>query len=367
MARKKILLIAGTRPEAIKLAPVVSALRAGGRSECVLLSTGQHREMLDSVFRLFSLKPDVDLALMRHGQSLEEIASHIFQLLPPVLATHRPDLVIVQGDTSTAFLGALCASYQQIPVAHVEAGLRTYNKLSPFPEELNRRLLSSLADIHFAPTAGNRDNLLREGVSPGSIYITGNTVIDALLQIAKRPHTFDETALEGLADRRILLVTTHRRENFGEPLKQICTALRQLVKAFPDIEIVLPVHPNPNVSTTLRVELGSTDRIRLIAPLDYEPFVHLMQRAAIILTDSGGIQEEAPALGKPVLVMRDSTERPEAVAAGTVRLVGTATARIYEESSHLLNNQSAYQAMSRAINPYGDGTAAKQIAEILTK
>jgi len=370
--KKRVLSVIGTRPEGIKMAPLVRQLAEDPRFESKLCLTSQHREMLDQVMNLFELKADYDLALMRPGQELADITSGILQGLTPVLQEFRPDVVLVHGDTATTFGATLAAYYQQIAVGHVEAGLRTGNLYSPWPEEGNRKLTGSLSAIHFAPTEGSRNNLLREGVASETIHITGNTVIDALLEVVDRLET--DTALrEAQAsqfpflddDRRLLLVTGHRRESFGDGFERICQALAQTAQRHPELQIVYPVHLNPNVQGPVNTRLAGIDNIHLIKPQDYLPFVYLMHRATLILTDSGGVQEEAPSLGKPVLVMRETTERPEAVEAGTVKLVGTNIDRINHHLDELLTDSAAYTAMSRAHNPYGDGHACQRIRDAL--
>ncbi len=354
------------------MAPLVRQMAEDPRFESRLCLTSQHREMLDQVMKLFKLKADYDLALMRPGQELADITSGILQGLTPVLQEFRPDVVLVHGDTATTFAATLAAYYQQIAVGHVEAGLRTGNLFSPWPEEGNRKLTGSLSAIHFAPTEGSRNNLLREGVASETIHITGNTVIDALLEVVDRLET--DTALrEAQAsrfpfldnDRRLLLVTGHRRESFGDGFERICQALAQTAQRHPDLQIVYPVHLNPNVQGPVNSRLAGIDNIHLIEPQDYLPFVYLMHRATLILTDSGGVQEEAPSLGKPVLVMRETTERPEAVEAGTVKLVGTNIDRITQHLDELLTDSAAYNTMSRAHNPYGDGLACQRIRDAL--
>ncbi|OIQ10049.1 non-hydrolyzing UDP-N-acetylglucosamine 2-epimerase [Neomoorella thermoacetica] len=364
----KILTVFGTRPEAIKMAPVVKELNLHPEEfTCLVAVTAQHREMLDQVLRLFHIKPDYDLDIMRPRQTLEEITTRALTGLAGVLKEARPDLVLVHGDTTTTFVAALAAFYQQIPVGHVEAGLRTGDRYAPFPEEMNRRLAGVLTDIHFAPTAKARDNLLREGIAPEHIYVTGNTVIDALKATIREEYQFGEHGLAGLdfREKRVILVTAHRRENWGEPLKEIFTALRDLIRRHPDTALIFPVHYNPRVRQLAREVLGGQERVYLIEPLDYEPFVNLMNRAYLVLTDSGGLQEEAPALGKPVLVLREVTERPEAVAAGTVRLVGTAYRDILAAAEELLTDRQAYLQMAHAVNPYGDGQASRRIRSAL--
>lgn len=365
----KLIVVFGTRPEAIKMAPLVKALQQSPKLEVKVCVTAQHRQMLDQVLQLFEIAPDFDLNLMRPGQTLTQLTCNILQGMEGVFAQYKPRWVLVHGDTSTTLATSLAAYYQQVGVAHVEAGLRTHNLYSPWPEEANRQLTGRLAGLHFAPTVQAQANLLNEGVPPASIHVTGNTVIDALLNISQRLD--QDTALsEQLAAqfscldaaKRLLLVTGHRRENFGAGFEAICQALK-VIASKPDVQVVYPVHLNPQVQEPVRRILGNVDNVHLIEPLDYLPFVYLMKRSHIILTDSGGVQEEAPSLGKPVLVMRDTTERPEAVAAGTVRLVGTDTTRIVTETLNLLNEPASYQQMAFAHNPYGDGTACQQIRQ----
>lgn len=369
-----ISLIFGTRPEAIKLCPLVLALRTtGGRLTPHVCVTGQHRQMLDQVLQVFDVQPDVDLALMQPGQTLAGLTSRVIAAVDGYLEQHKPDRVIVQGDTTTAFCAALAAFYRRIPVGHVEAGLRTWNKYSPFPEEVNRVLTSHITDLHFAPTAWARDNLLREGIPADRVVLTGNTVIDAL-HIAQRKVAENRPEIPGLPrelfdgperHRRMVLITGHRRENFGSGFESICRAIATLAGKFPDVSLVYPVHLNPNVREPVFRLLGGLKNVHLIEPLGYLPFVALMERATVILTDSGGVQEEAPSLGKPVLVMRDTTERPEAVEAGTVRLVGADAARIVDGVSTLLTDARAYAEMAQAMNPYGDGRACERIVQAL--
>lgn len=362
----KVLTVFGTRPEAIKMAPVVMALKDTPGIECFVAVTAQHRQMLDQVLNLFSINPDYDLDIMKERQDLYGVTTLALNGLKRVYEELRPDLVLVHGDTTTTFAGALAAFYQQIPVGHVEAGLRTYNRYAPFPEEMNRCLTGRLAELHFAPTEKARQNLLAEGVPPETIWVTGNTVIDALL---KTVGDYDLRSLLPGVDwsRRIILVTAHRRENWGEPMREIFRAVRELVCSFVDVEVVFPVHKNPVVREMALSELSGLGRVHLIEPLDYEPFANLMNRSYLILTDSGGIQEEAPSLGKPVLVLRETTERPEALMAGTVRLVGTDRERILSEVSRLLTDDEAYESMARAQNPFGDGHAAERIAQTVSE
>ena len=367
MEKSRTLAIFGTRPEAIKMAPVVQCLENAPEFESSVCVTAQHREMLDQVLALFSISPDVDLDIMSPGQSLDQLTAALVSGLGPVMDRFRPDLVLVHGDTTTTFAASLSAFYRKIPVAHVEAGLRTGNRYSPWPEELNRRLTGSLATLHFAPTRRARDNLLAEGVSRNSIFVTGNTVIDALLSVralAPGSNVAQQLIAKLDPDRRLLLVTGHRRESFGRGFEQLCQGLRELARR-QDVEIVFPVHLNPKVRDPVHRLLADVPGIHLVEPLDYLPFVALMDRAEIIITDSGGIQEEAPSLGKPVLVTRETTERPEAVEAGTVRLVGTESTRIVDEVTRLLESRDAYLQMTHVHNPYGDGKAAERIVETL--
>ncbi len=364
----KVMTIFGTRPEAIKMAPVVLELQKHpGRIRSFVAVTAQHREMLDQVLHLFKIQPDYDLDIMSQGQTLYDITSRALTGLREVLASASPDLVLVHGDTTTTFAGALAAFYQQIPVGHVEAGLRTGNKYSPYPEEMNRKLAGVLTDLHFAPTMTARDNLLRENVPAASVFVTGNTVIDALLSTVDPAYRFAGEWLPSISfpTSRVILVTTHRRENLGEPMRQVYQALKRIVSEFPDVEILFPVHRNPKVREVVDSVLGGLPRVHLTDPLDYEPFANLMARSTLIITDSGGIQEEAPSLGKPVLVLRDTTERPEALEAGTVKLIGTAEETVYGETKALLSDRALYRAMSEATNPYGDGQASRRIVQAI--
>ncbi len=363
----RVLSIFGTRPEAVKMAPVVTRLVDTHGIESAVCVTAQHREMLDQVLDLFAISPDYDLDIMRPNQSLSSLTAAVFTTLEPVIDQARPDWVLIQGDTTTVMATALLAYYHHIHIGHIEAGLRTGDKWQPFPEEINRRVAGVVADLHFAPTAWARDNLLREGVSEKHIFITGNPVIDALQSVITKPYNFESGPLGQIpANRRLILVTAHRRENFGKPLENIFNALRQIAEAYADdIYVIYPVHLNPNVQAPAQRILADVPNIRLIDPLDYLPMVHLMKRAYLILTDSGGLQEEGPALGTPVLVLRQKTERPEAVEAGTARLVGTETGRIIAETRRLLEDQALYNAMARAANPYGDGHAAEKIVAAL--
>ncbi len=359
------MVVFGTRPEAIKMAPVVKELEKVKDIETLVVVTAQHREMLDQVLHLFEIKPQYDLDLMKEKQDLYSITSGVLTGLKEIMFKEKPDLVLVHGDTTTTFTAALAAFYQKIPVGHVEAGLRTKNKYSPYPEEMNRVLTSRLTELHFAPTETAKANLLQEGMASFKIWVTGNTVIDALLGTVKNDYSFSDKLANINFDRRILLVTTHRRENWGHKMREIYKALLSLIDEFDDVELVFPVHMNPTVRDLAFEILGNRERIHLIEPLDYEPFANLMNKSHFILTDSGGLQEEAPSLGKPVLVLRDTTERPEAVSAGTVRLVGTVKDKIYQEAKLLLTDKDEYEKMARAINPYGDGQAAPRIVEII--
>lgn len=363
-----VLVILGTRPEAIKLAPVIRCLKdnLGPQDPVRVCSTGQHQEMLEPVLELFRIEPDVRLDVMRPDQRLPDLASRLLDRLRRVFEENRPRLVLVQGDTTTAFIGALSAFYDRVPVGHVEAGLRTHDLERPFPEELNRQIVSRIARYHFAPTESARRNLLAEGIPADAIQVTGNTVIDALLQIVAMPYSL-AAPLSGIlaAGRPLILVTAHRRESFGKPFRQICRALLEIARRHPEYDLIYPVHLNPNVRKDARQFLERVPNIHLIPPLDYLPFVHLMNRSHLILTDSGGIQEEAPSLGKPVLVLREATERPEAVEAGTVRVVGFDEERIVAETERLLQDTAHYESMSRAINPYGDGQASGRIVSVV--
>jgi UDP-N-acetylglucosamine 2-epimerase (non-hydrolysing) len=363
----RVLSVFGTRPEAIKMAPVVRALRAvPDRFDVHVCVTAQHRTMLDQVLDVFDLKADVDLDLMVPGQSPAGIAAGILDRLPPLLRHLKPDVVLVQGDTATTFAAAFAAFLERIPTGHVEAGLRTGDRWQPFPEEMNRVLTTRIAALHFAPTPAARDALVRENVPAADIYLTGNTVIDALLQTVRREYHFRTPSLAGLdPDRRVVLVTTHRRESFGAPLRSTCAAIRELAARFPELQFVLPVHPNPEVKGTVEELLCDLPGMHLIPPVDYLEFVHLVSRSDLVLTDSGGLQEEAPSLGKPVLVLREVTERPEGVAAGTALVVGTDRERIVAAASELLTSPEAYARMANAVNPYGDGRASERIVAAL--
>ena len=369
---KKVLTVFGTRPEAIKMSPLVLALKNDDRFDSKVCVTAQHREMLDQVLGLFEIIPDYDLNIMRHGQNLNDITTAILVGLKPVLDEFRPDIVLVHGDTATTFATALSAYYQQIPVGHVEAGLRTGNIYSPWPEEGNRQLTGVITRFHFAPTDTSQANLVAENVDPNLIFVTGNTVIDALLWVRDKINSNPELSLELARNypmldtaKQMILVTGHRRESFGSGFDRICKALRVIAEKHPTCQIIYPVHLNPNVQEPVKRLLKDLNNIHLIEPQDYLPFVFLMTQATLILTDSGGIQEEAPSLGKPVLVMRDTTERPEAVVAGTVKLVGTDINTIVTEVLNLLTDETAYQRMSQAHNPYGDGYSCQRILDII--
>ncbi len=366
---KKVLSVFGTRPEAIKMAPLVNCLAGTQQIESRVCVTAQHREMLDMVLKIFGIVPDWDLNLMSHGQTISGITVKVVTELGAILDQYQPELVLVHGDTTTSFAAALASFYRKIPVGHIEAGLRTGNIYSPFPEEMNRRLTGTLATYHFAPTEGNRRNLLQTGVSDTNIFVTGNTVIDALHLVLKKDYNFPIPLLNKIDYRkkRVILLTAHRRENWGIGLENIFRAVSTIIKDFPDTELIFPVHPNKIVADTARRILAHTERIHLIEPLDYVPFVNLIDRSYLILTDSGGIQEEAPSLGKPVLVLRTETERPEAVEAGTVRMAGVEYERIYELTAALLKDEEEYKKMARAVNPYGDGKAAQRIVDIIKK
>lgn len=362
----KILSIFGTRPEAIKMAPVIRELESCSDIESRVVLTAQHREMLDQVVDTFNIKPDYDLEVMRPGQDLFDVTAAVLKGLKGILEVERPHLVLVQGDTTTTFTGALAAFYRQIPVGHIEAGLRTYQKFAPFPEEINRVLTTRLADLHFAPTDRSRDALLKEGVDRARIFVTGNPVIDALYQALEQPYHLDPVISRAFRDnKRVILLTTHRRENLGAPLQGVYMALREVLLAHPDVGVVFPVHKNPAVRREVNSILRGVERVYLTEPLDYLPFINVMKMSYLVLTDSGGIQEEAPALGKPVLVLREVTERPEAVAFGTARLIGTDLRKVEYEVNHLLDDEDAYLRMSNAVNPYGDGIAARRIIQAI--
>ncbi len=368
MKKIKAIVIFGTRPEAIKMAPVIKALRNRKEFQVSVCVTAQHREMLDQVTNWFKIDVDYDLNLMKDNQFISEVAANALQKIEGILNIEKPDLVLVQGDTTTAFVGALAAFYQKIPIGYVESGLRTWNKFNPFPEEINRVLLSHLADFHFTPTKLSKNNLEKEGIPSRNIFVTGNTVIDALFETVKR-HNKNQLLNKGKKinlNNKFILVTTHRRENFGPPLKNICLAIAELVKKEKiDAEVIIPVHRNPNVKGVVFALLRNIPGIHLVEPLDYHVFCNIMAKSYLILTDSGGIQEEAPSLGKPVLVLRQTTERPEGIAAGTVKLIGTKKENIVKETKKLLENEKEYQKMVESVNPYGDGKASQSIVKII--
>jgi len=365
----KVALILGTRPEVIKMAPIIEKLKRHPRIHPFVIITAQHRQMLDQMLEVFSIPVYCDLNIMKRHQNLSDITIRATQKLYQLIEKVDPDIVMVQGDTTTSFIGSLVAFYGRIPVAHIEAGLRTHDKYNPYPEEINRKLISAISDLHFAPTTGSKNNLLKEGIPGNSIYVTGNTVIDALLMIVGRIRNKNRTSIRlrgvDLKRHKLILVTAHRRENWGEPLREICAALKKLVQLRSDIAIVYPVHLNPNVQIPVYKLLRNTERIILLPPVDYEEFVAYLNACYLVLTDSGGIQEEAPSLGKPVLVLRKVTERPEAVQAGAAKVIGIEKKHIVSEVLKLLNNKREYQRMAQAINPYGDGKAAKRVVEAL--
>lgn len=362
---KKVMLVFGTRPEAIKMCPLVNELKSRQNIQTKVCVTGQHRQMLDIVLEAFSVVPDYDLSVMKDKQTLFDITTNILNKIKEVLEAERPDVVLVHGDTSTTFVTALACFYLQIPVGHVEAGLRTYNINSPYPEEFNRQAVSIVSKYNFAPTELSRENLVREGKNPDSIYVTGNTAIDALKTTIKEDYTHKE--LEWAKDSRLIMITAHRRENLGEPMKNMFRAIKRIINEYPDIKAIYPIHMNPLVRETANEILRDCDRIKIIEPLDVLDFHNFLNASYLILTDSGGIQEEAPSMGKPVLVMRDTTERPEGIKAGTLKLVGTDEETIYKEFKLLLENEEEYKKMSHASNPYGDGFACRRIADILEK
>ena len=364
------MVIFGTRPEAIKLIPVILQLRK--HSEIIdtkVVVTAQHREMLDQPLNLFGIKPDIDLDIMKAHQSLFDITAAVIKGIEDIILSETPDLILVQGDTTTTFVSALGAYYLKVPVGHVEAGLRTYNKYNPFPEEINRSLTGRIADFHFAPTQKAKSALMNEGIEENKVWITGNTVIDSLLMVVKKDYIFEHKVLQKInfAKKKIITLTTHRRESFGYQMENTMSALKDIVKKNKDTEVVFPVHYNPNVRAAVDKIITGTENIHLIDPLDYEPFVQLMNNSYIVLTDSGGVQEEAPSLGKPVLVLRETTERPEGISAGTAKLVGTDKDHIIRETELLLQNREEYNKMAKAINPYGDGKASERIVDIIIK
>lgn len=367
MDKLKVMTVFGTRPEAIKMAPLVKELKKNSSVECKVCVTAQHREMLDQVLDIFNIQPDYDLNIMKARQTLTEITSRVLEGLYDIFTSESPDIVLVHGDTTTTFAASLAAFYTKVRVGHVEAGLRTYDKYSPYPEEMNRKLTGAIADLHFAPTITNKENLLKENVPGETIYVTGNTVIDALSTTVSPDYSFRDPFLKSFSfsDKRVVLVTAHRRENLGKPMENIFTALRRIVDDIPDISLIYPVHMNPVVREAAGRLLGGHDRIHLIEPLDVQDMHNLMDRSTLVMTDSGGLQEEAPSLGKPVLVLRNETERPEAVKAGTVKLLGTGTETVYNEAKLVLEDENEYQRMAKAVNPYGDGKASKRICDAL--
>jgi len=367
LVNRRVLVVFGTRPEAIKMAPVVKALESQDDFDVKVAVTAQHREMLDQVLELFDIVPNYDLDIMSAGQSLEQITSRVLEGMSAILKEADFDIMLVHGDTTTTLAAALSAFYNQVPVGHIEAGLRSGNIYSPFPEEMNRKITTDLASLHFAPTSLNKQNLMHEGVPGQTIFVTGNTVIDALHMIVNEEYEFDPDALavDRISGKKLILLTCHRRENWGTPMREIFSAIKDTVGNKPEYEIVFPVHPNPKVQNAAREAFEGVENIQLIAPLSYEAFSNLMSRAHLLLSDSGGVQEEAPALGKPVLVLRDTTERPEAIEAGTVKLAGNNYKQVREAIESVLNNQKTYEAMAQAKNPYGDGTASERIVEAL--
>lgn len=361
--KKKVMLVFGTRPEAIKMCPLVNELKKRKNIQAVVCVTGQHRQMLDQVLKTFQVVPAYDFSIMKEKQSLFDITTNILNKIKRALETEKPDIVLVHGDTSTTFATALACFYLQIPVGHVEAGLRTYNINSPYPEEFNRQAVSIISELHFAPTWRAKENLIKEGKEEHKIWITGNTVIDALRTTVKKDYTHPE--LDWAAHSRLIFITAHRRENLGEPMHHIFRAIRRILEEYPDVKALYPIHMNPVIRKAAKEELGGTDRIHIIDPVDVFDCHNIMAKSYLILTDSGGIQEEAPSLGKPVLVVRDTTERPEGIEAGTLKLVGTEEENIYQHFKELLENETVYHNMARANNPYGDGYACKRIADVL--
>ncbi len=366
MKKIKVMTIFGTRPEAIKMAPLVNELKKDEAIETIVCVTAQHRQMLDQVLRIFKIVPDYDLNVMKDRQTLSQITSSVLNGIVSVIEDAKPDIVLVHGDTTTTFAGALAAFYSKVKIGHVEAGLRTGDKYSPFPEEMNRKLVGSMADLHFSPTSNNKNNLLKENIAEDGIYVTGNTVIDALKTTVNNSYIFNTQALKEVDfNKRIILVTAHRRENLGEPLRNIFTAIRKIAEEYKDVEVVYPVHLNPAVQEPAKEILGQLANVHLIAPLDVQELHNLMDRSYMVMTDSGGLQEEAPALGKPVLVLRQETERPEAIEAGTVRMAGTDTENVYKLAKLLLDNKEEYEKMNKAANPYGDGKASSRIVKAI--
>jgi len=368
MNKIKVMTVFGTRPEAIKMAPLVKTLEARGEFESIVCVTAQHREMLDVVLDLFDIKPKYDLNIMQHGQTITDITNRVLKGLEDIIAKENPHILLVHGDTTTTFAASLAAFYNKVPVGHVEAGLRSNNIYSPYPEEMNRRLTTAMATIHFAPTTGNKENLIKENINENNIFVTGNTVIDALLNVVKDDYKFDDTINTiDFKNKKVVLLTCHRRENWGQPMENIFKAIKRVALDNKDAEIIFPMHLNPTVRNAANSIMGDIDTIHLIEPLDYEPFANLMNKVHLVLTDSGGIQEEAPALGKPVLVLRSETERPEAVEAGTVKIAGIDEDTVYNLTNSLLNNEEEYLKMAHSANPYGDGRACERIANYLLK
>ena len=365
----KVMTVFGTRPEGIKMAPIIKELEKRENIESVICVTGQHREMLDQVLKIFDIKPDYDLNIFKSGQTLTEITTKSLQGLEEIILKENPDVLLVQGDTTTVFTGALAAFYQKVKIGHVEAGLRSGNIYSPYPEEANRKLTGIITDYHFAPTERNRQNLLKEDYPDNKIFITGNTVIDALKYVTKEDYIFKLDLLNNLdyKNKRVILLTSHRSENIGKPMENIFTAIKDIVEKYEDVELVFPMHLNPKVREIAKRILGNNDRLHLIEPLDYEPMANLMSKTYLIVTDSGGLQEEGPTFGKPVLVVREETERPEGIEAGTAKLVGTSYERLFDELDLLLSNEDEYNKMANAVNPYGDGKASKRIVDIIVK
>ena len=365
MKKIKVMSVFGTRPEAIKMAPLVKELESRKDVESIVCVTAQHREMLDQVLETFEIKPDYDLNIMKHGQTLGDVTTRALNGLEKVIKETQPNIVLVHGDTSTTFAGALAAFYNQVAIGHVEAGLRTWDKYSPYPEEANRQMVGVVADMHFSPTEASAQNLIDEGKNEDSIYITGNTVIDAMAYTVKKNYSHDE--LDWVEDDRLILLTAHRRENLGEPMRKIFSAIKRITEEFDDVKVIYPIHMNPKVREVANEIFKDNKKVKLIEPLEVLDFHNFMNRSYIILTDSGGLQEEAPSLGKPVLVLRDTTERPEGIAAGTLKLVGTDEELIYKETKLLLENKNIYDQMSKAHNPYGDGLASKRIVDEIVK
>ena len=361
----KVMTIFGTRPEAIKMAPLVKELKSRSEIECTVCVTAQHRQMLDQVLEVFEIKPEYDLDIMKQGQTLSDITSRVLNGLDEVIKKVKPDIILVHGDTTTTFAGALAAFYNQVDIGHVEAGLRTWNKYSPYPEEMNRQMVGNLADMHFAPTENSKKSLLQENKDENKIFVTGNTAIDALETTVKKDYT--NKIFDWVGNDRLILLTAHRRENLGEPMRGMFRAIRKITEEFPDVKVVYPVHLNPKVRNVADEELGKSDKIKLIDPLEVIDFHNFIAKSYLILTDSGGIQEEAPSLGKPVLVLRDTTERPEGIDAGTLKLAGTDEQTIYKLTKELLENKSEYEKMAHSVNPYGDGKASKRIADAIIK